>query len=392
LISREHSIHLKRAAPVLAVLLLLAAAGPVSAQPPVPIRVSTRSLAMGGTTLLSGTPIEMSYYNPGGITLNRGFHFEFIPFQYTANSDNKDRIDDFFGFIDDNETELANFSGLTLPEQATLVSDLLGENFVNQWTTVHYDPVIGVQFGSLAFSAYSVSRGNFLLTARDVGFGMEPVIALNTENDVVVSGGLGLQIGPLLHGGVGIHYLTRRSTVMDEVIRAEDLPDFTSSLDVARTMWGEADSTNSGFSLDVGGTLTLTKALAVGGVIRGLVSSFKDRDIEPEAIGGVRVKPLELMMGIPLIFIRDITLEANLRDVFNVRGEQYLDKLQLGAEVKIPLFALRAGYNDGKLSYGAGFRFLFVDAGLAVANIASPTPVDPDAEDQLFSIMVGIRF
>jgi hypothetical protein len=390
--SREHSIHLKRATPVLAVLLLLAAAGPTNAQPPVPIRVSTRSLAMGGTTLLSGTPIEMSYYNPGGITLNRGFHFEFIPFQYTANSDNKDRLSDMFSFIKDNEADLDNFASLTPAEQLALVTDLNAQGFVDAWSTVHYDPVLRVQVGSLAVSAYSVSRGNFRLTALDRGSGLEPVGQLNTVNDVVVSGALGLQVGPMLHGGVGIHFLQRRTTPGNLVVDPTNLSDITSTLNLAQEMFGEADETTAGFSVDAGGTLTLSNFLAVGGVIRGLVSNLEGADWEPEATGGVRLKPMELLMGIPLVFIRDITVEANLRDVFNVRGEQYLDKLQLGAEVKIPLFALRAGFNDGKLSYGAGLRLLFLDAGLAVANIASPTPVDPDAEDKLFSLMLGIRF
>jgi len=83
-----------------------------------------------------------------------------------------------------------------------------------------------------------------------------------------------------------------------------------------------------------------------------------------------------------------------------VRGEAYgdiMDRIQLGAEVKVPFFQLRAGLNRGNLSVGAGFRFLVVDLSAAVSTITdfemdSALGIYVPIEKRYFSVAAAIGF
>ncbi len=338
---------------------------------------------MGGATLLSSGPIEAGYYNPGSLTLNRGFSLYIPMVQVTVDNTFLDMVD----WIDSHQNDFDTFDTKSDPEKLLFINDVNNE-IGNKWVALSVDPMIGVQLGSFSLSAYSVTRANVRLSTSTAFPYQEPEIQAFAINDIVLNAGLGMQLGPMLHGGVGVRYVNRRMSDGIVTVSADD----GGSL---KDLFGEAsdsgDATTNGFALDVGGAVTLTKAFAVGGVIRGLVSSMEDEDWEPELSGGVRFKPLELLMGIPTILIRDITLEANISDLANARDEDYGDKLQIGAEVKIPLFALRAGLNRGSLSYGVGFHFLVVDMAFAKATVPLITP-EGVVDDDIFSLSVGIGF
>ena len=371
-------------AAVCALLVGLSTAPQAEGQSTIPVRYSTRAIAMGGANLLSANPIEAGYFNPGALTLTGGFHIYVPMVQVSANRNLLDMVD----YVDENQDNFDNFGMLPLTQQIAFVNEINNE-FNRQWVAVNVDPMVGLQMGSFALSAYSVTRANLRLVADLAPIPTnpppDPEIQGFAINDIVLNAGLGLQFGPFLHGGVGVRYLNRKVTQGDYIVLNSDDTDLS---ELFTGVDGEEETLN-GFAVDVGGALTLSKALAVGGVIRGIVSSMEDEDWEPEISGGVMIRPLEVLMGIPKILIRDLTLEANISDLTNVKGEEYKDKLQLGAEVKIPLFSLRAGLNRGKLSYGAGFHFLIVDVAAAVATVPAITP-SGIVDDEIYVLSVGI--
>ncbi len=368
--------------------MVIATAGPALAQPPVPVRYSTRTLAMGNATLLSSNPIEVGYYNPGALSLTGGFHIYVPMVQVNLNYD----VIDFIDYIDKNEATFQNFNSMDPISQLNFINDM-NEEIGGHWVGLDMDPMIGIQMGKLSLSAYSVSRAQIRLDASAVPPYAAPLVQLRQDNDVVINAALGIQAGPLLHGGVGVRFLNR--TRKFETFEPLDLNlGIGLGLDMTEEntqTTGVTEETLTGFAVDVGGTFTLTKALAVGGLVRGLVSGMEDAEWEPEISAGIRVKPLELLLGIPKILIRDLTLEADIQDITNVRGEKFDEKLQLGAELKIPFFALRAGMNRGKFTYGAGFHFLIAD--LAFAKTSLPVFTPSGVEDQdLYSFSVGLGF
>jgi len=373
-------------AAVCVLIVGLSAAPQADGQSTIPVRYSTRAIAMGGANLLSANPIEAGYFNPGALSLTGGFHLYVPMVQVSANRTLLDMVD----YIDENENRFDNFDTLPLTQQIAFVNEINNE-FNRQWVAVNVDPMVGLQMGSFALSAYSVTRANLRLVADLAPIPTDPPpdpeIQGYAINDIVLNAGLGLQFGPFLHGGVGVRYLNRRVTDDPNgyVVLSSDETEFS---DLLGGVDGE-DQTINGFAVDVGGALTLSKAFAVGGVIRGIVSSMEDEDWEPEISGGVMIRPLEVLMGIPKILIRDLTLEANISDLTNVRGEEYKDKLQIGAEVKIPLFSLRAGLNRGKLSYGAGLHLLIIDVAAAVATVPVITPTGI-VDDEIFVVSVGL--
>jgi len=372
------------------VVVVIATAGPALAQPPVPIRYSTRALGMGGTMLLSAGPIEAGYFNPGAITQSGGLHI-FATMQLT----NDGSYLDFAKFLKDNRNKLspAGFAGLTISEATELANDI--DQFTDKWQTLNLDPMIGLQLGSLSFSAYSVSRLNLKPDISGLPFS-PPVINAQIYSDIVINGAFGKQFGPFLHGGVGVRYLQRQHSNLLTIDPQDmgDLADFTgNNILLDKDNFDEDPWT--AFQVDACAMFTLTKAFAAGGVIRGLYSSsssdMPDAEWKPEISAGIRLKPLELLMGIPLIIIKDITLEANIRDISNAYEEDYSEKLQFGAEIKLPLFALRAGFNRGQASFGAGFHFLIVDISGAISTVSDVTP-EGVIEKRYYSIAAGIGF
>ena len=369
------------------VVVVIATAGPALAQPPVPMRYSTRTLAMGNATLLSSNPIEMGYYNPGALSLTGGFHIYALG-QVNFNQD----FIDVANFIDDNNNDFDNFDTMGPLQQLNFL-DSINDEVGGKWVGLDFDPMIGVQLGKLSFSAYSVTRAQIRFDADTnldpfTGSYNAPTLMAKVEQDWVINAALGIQVGPLMHGGVGLRFLNRTYT---EQIQTIDPLEGDNPFDLFSSATDEAKDTVTGFAVDVGGTFTLTKALAVGGLVRGLVSGMEDADWEPEVCVGVRVKPLEVLLGIPKILIRDLTLEADIQDISNVRGEQFDEKIQLGAELKIPFFALRAGMNRGKFTYGVGFHFLIVDMAFAKTSLPVFTPFGVEDQD-LWSISAGLGF
>ncbi|MFO7768467.1 MAG: hypothetical protein R6W82_05885 [bacterium] len=374
-----------RGAALFAVVFLLMTAAPALAQSPIPIRYSTRSLSMGGATLLSASPIEMGYFNPGGLSLTGGFHI-YIPMVQVAT--NRTLLD----MIDYVETHSDNFEdwGNNHASDIAFATQTANE-FGDRWVNLDLDPMIGIQMGKFSLSAYSVTRAKTALHVPQPYGVDKPKLQLYGTNDLVLNGGLGMQLLPILHAGVGVRYMQRQYTG----IMSFDPEQFNSEADLIGEINDNLSDPESGFSVDAGATVTLTKALAVGGVVRGLVSSMEGADWEPEVAAGVRLKPLELLMGIPTFIIRDITVEADLLDITNVRGEEFigdLDKFLLGAEVKLPLgLSARAGMYQGSFSYGASLHFLVVDVGVAFTDRPSFNPSTHELEEEeTFVVSVGI--
>ncbi len=217
-----------------------------------------------------------------------------------------------------------------------------------------------------------------------------------------MNGALGMQLGKRLHGGVSLRIMGRQHSDVLTLTHDDlgDQGDFTTQL-AGDENW--LDEPLAAFQVDVGGMVTLSKAFAAGGVIRGLASGGDEaltEGLKPEISGGVMFKPLEVLMGIPKILIKDITVEASIQDLLGAReyaDDDIMERLQIGAEVRVPFFQLRAGLNRGSLSMGAGFRFLIVDLSMAVSTITD-FEIDPalgiyaPVEKRYFSVAGAIGF
>jgi hypothetical protein len=358
----------------------------------IPVRLSTRSMAMGGATLLSGGPIETGYLNPGALGLTGGFHLYIPMIQITSNSD----VIDMFNWVSDHKQEFQDFDTMLLADKVAFANDVVNE-FDNRWVNLLVDPMVGIQIGHLSVSAYSATNALLKVYADANPFAPTAGIQIFPVSDLVLNAGLGFQIAPLIHVGVGARYLQRNYT--DAPINL-DVSDFENTADVFSEALSESNKTQTGLAIDAGATFTLTKAFAVGGVVRGLVNNMEDVtgappiNTDPVIGAGVRFKPLALLMGIPTFILKDLTLEADLMDITGSYDQDFMDRIVLGAEAKIhpilpiPVY-LRAGYGLGKLSLGAGFHFLVLDVGAALVKRSVYTPEGWKDVD-FYSVSLGI--
>ena len=376
-----------------AIALLSITCAPRADAQGIPVRLSTRSMAMGGATLLSGGPIETGYLNPGALGLTGGFHVYIPMFQVTSNQD----VIDMFNWVKDHQEDFQDFdSVMSLPEKVSFATEVANE-FNNRWINLLVDPMVGLQMGKLSISAYSVTNALLQVYADTNPLAPAAGVQIFPVSDLVLNAGLGLQFGPMLHAGVGVRYLQRNFTAAPIEL---NVTDFESTFEVFGQALSESNETQTGFAVDAGATFTLTKALAVGGVIRGLIQSMEDAagappiNKDPVIGAGVRLKPLELLMGIPTFILKDLTVEADLMDITGSYDQDFMDRIVLGAEAKIhpilpiPVY-LRAGYGLGKLSLGAGLHFLVLDLGAALVKRSVYT-LEGFQDEDFYSLSIGI--
>ncbi len=272
---------------VLTAATVILTAGPALAQPPVPLRMSSRAQAMGGANVLSAGPIDAGFFNPAALTLNKGLHVT-VAFQLAFNED----FANLSEFITDNAdlfdpVEFATLYASDPAEAERFRSDLT--DYSNRWYTLNIDPLVGIQVGALSLSGYAVVRANIRPSLPPVDpldiLGSTPILQSQIAMDNVVNAALGIQLGKMMRGGIGIRHLQRQySDVLDvDPAELENMAGFTTQL-ADKDNW--LDDPLTGYQVDVGGMITLSKAFAAGGVIRGLVSGGGDHVQAPRGTDG----------------------------------------------------------------------------------------------------------
>jgi hypothetical protein len=320
------------AAVALIAVLAGAAAPPARADVPHPTLRGIRPLGMGDAFVAVVDDRNALYYNPAGLArLDRtrlsglGLH---------GGVDNE-----FLGvvqFIRDNEEAFSDFENVdpAFLDEAAAYDD----KWVGADAAAYVDftrPYLGLGVYSAGSAQIKVDRGVY-----------EPRVFANVIDDIVAvaAGAMDLGTADLRVGGA-VKAIWRRQ--FDRALTAREVADFD-----AQTITDRLSGADPGFAMDLGVLWTpASSPFSAGLVLRDAAGTIGGESVGAAFDVGGAWRPRE-----------DITLAADLKDLSGP-DTGFGSKINLGAEVRAPIVAFRAGFHQGypALGLSLGFPVLSLD-------------------------------
>lgn len=290
-----------------------------------PIYSNARALGMGNAQYALVSDKTSVFYNPAGLARARGFTWSILGVGAGINSDlltnyesfsNLDAGSGFSSFIDDfyGDQIFANASGLTA---ITL-------------------PFISLVAYNQTYASIAVHNPVY------------PELPTRFINDYGYAIGLGLPIFPMIHMGVALKRIKR--TGAETTYRASSLADLDPEVIKSDlTKWGV------GYGLDFGGNLALDLPF-VDVVLSAVWQNIGDTTFRSENLDEIPTEKSSMGLGAGVLIDLPLVSIAPAIDITHLNRSdiQLLRKINMGVEVGIPLLDLRAGFQQGYYTLGAG--------------------------------------
>jgi hypothetical protein len=285
-------------------------------------RVSVRAMGMGNAYTAVVDNADSLFYNPAGLARIGGVSWTI--FEATG-----------------------GFSNLTeLTEAMTAVS---GGSIIDIMNSLYGEQVWIGGHGKTAVTLPNMAAA--LYTTIDYSFGVNnpslPELSANILTDTGLAAGAGLGIIPGLHVGAVLKSISRVGTRQVYGVTELGTLDYNS---IAASF----SEGGQGFSIDVGANLIIQSPVTpvismvarnVGGTTFLTTSDSLPNDDEEIILGGA------LLFNLPML---TISPSFDLRYIGDKTGLDLGRRLNLGLEVDLPVFDIRAGFHQGYFSYGAG--------------------------------------
>ncbi|MCF7811162.1 conjugal transfer protein TraF [bacterium] len=328
------------------VIAILTASIPVYGQPLHSGYMSIAAMGMGGAFTTYSRDATMTLTNPA--LLNRtGFHLTIISVPASIGNEAKD----IFDFFDNNADSLSNLSNLSEPGQQQLSDEI--RPFDDKWVNLGANPFLGF---TLPGSKLGLAIYSNIVAAVKVDQGvMIPAAGLKGYVDAGVSIGKGFTVMDW-ESGLAIRYY-QRASLSPKRVSAKDM---NSTKDIANEWKSELTDIESGIGLDAGVIRSISEKTDVAVTVQDLVG-IRDGWVKPNLITGIAYKPAE-----------NLILCADMNDWFNTQGVAFFQKLDMGAEYRLPFYkrwlggiGLRAGVHQGYPTFGFGLKALIFNLNYA---------------------------
>jgi len=237
-------------------------------------------------------------------------------------------------------------------EVLTTIDDVQGSaTFADTVRSLYGDHV---WLGAGAKSAFSMPYFAFAVydhldSTLDIHNPVYPSMDISVVNDYGYTMGTGFGIGPLFNIGAAIKYIQRTGS------RVPFGASYVASLDPDSIM-GAIENKGTGYSLDVGATIRVPGPISpsFSFVWKNVgVTKFKTESV---TLAAPPSEMDEMIIGGALDFDAGI---ASITPVFDFKylnrpDVQLTRKIHLGVEIGLPLLDIRAGFNEGYYTLGAG--------------------------------------
>lgn len=299
--------------------------------------MSVPAMGMGGAFTAYPRDATMTIVNPA--LLNRTkFHFTIISIPFGLDNE----LTEITSFLQDNADSLGNFETQSPDGMEELRKGI--EPLDDRWVNISTNPFLGVAIPGINLGATFYSN---LKTGVKIDQGVIfPAVGIKGYLDTGFSIGKGFKIMDW-ETGLALRYYQRRS-ISSKRISAGDA---VAMDEVISEGTKELGSSTTGISVDAGVIRTINDKLDVAVTVQDLVG-VRDGWVKPNLITGVSYK-----LANRLLFCADIN------DWFNTQGVAFFQKLDWGAEYRLPFFKdwlggfdLRAGVHQGYPTFGAGLR------------------------------------
>jgi hypothetical protein len=301
-----------------------------------------RPLGMGNAFTAVADDKNALFYNPAGIAKLLKFEFSLIDPIIEVSKNTIDLIQDAMDIDTENTTEVTN-----------LMRDYMG---THHHFRVSVTPTMGFRVDNLGFMITGFAQGVMDFEFHNAVY---PRMDFYYRQDLGVMAGSGMEFS-FIHGlKLGLTVRALRRSLIDESYSAIEISDedFTDNVQDDKV-------TDEEYYMDFGMIYTLPFKrffhTDIGVVYQNVDAPHHDENL------GIK-KQLNIGIAIERYFKKSsILLAADFRDVSNKASEDddIFKRLHFGIEWSLPMFAIRAGVNQGYLTYGAtmDFGILIIEA------------------------------
>lgn len=293
-----------------------------------PIYSTTRALGMGNAQYGVITGPDSIFYNPAGLARTSGLNWRILGAGVGVGDgiiSNIDQLDD-----------TSSGSGF-----ADLIDEFYGDQiFVNA-------------AGSMALTLPYISFMTYNQTYASITINnpVYPELPTRFINDYGYAVGVGLPVLPFFHLGMALKRVKRSG--VDTIYRVSSLTD----LDV-EVLKSDFTQHGIGYGMDLGANFVID-APVVDVVLSGVWQNVGDTSFRSD--NGSRLPTEKSVMGVGAAVVVDLPFlsVAPSLDITHLNRDdiQLMRKINFGVEVGLPLIDLRAGFNQGYYSGGAGIGF-----------------------------------
>jgi hypothetical protein len=347
------------------------------------IRPGTRSLGLGGT-ILFGSGVSAAAYNPAAISQNRGFG---VGVDLVGRSENVD-VAEVKDIIDSVEELNDAVEGGDLPEES--FNDLfeIARGKTGRPLRATATPSVGVSLGISRFSTGVLAFSEAIADVRISATGVSPNRRLDVGGGLLglstVAVPVSLRVGGLKsdYGTVGVNLKMMRADYLAASFNADENPITAGAQSVTGTTFDAVDDAKFGLDLGyISPNLTKGKpfevqtALAIRNVIAPKFDLRTTGTVEDAfgnqgqiAVDGSFKQQMQIDLGLRArSSLARVTGYAELHNLTKKNGGD--TTFHIGAEyAPIKMLALRAGYDDDKLTAGLGLRLFGSRLDLAVSQ------------------------
>lgn len=295
-----------------------------------------RSQAMGGTGITMPRGSFGYVYNPA-ILSERKFNLSLLGLKVDISKG-------FFDVIDYMRDNSANFKRLgkdsatvSVEEKSLIMHELRVDatQLDNIWFKPVLTPLVGATIQNFGVGIYNVARVGVKL---DVGI-VDPSVKAYAQDDLVLAFGYGQNVAKNLAVGVGAKIIRRfESETID--IAIEQTEGMNATID---TSFDQLKQGKTGFGIDVGAIYGLSDKIKLSAVVQDFFCQI-----------GADNPPMNLKIGTAYRYSNPLHIYADIEDLFNMNGEQFINKIHLGAEYQMPVLSFQAGFNRGYPTIGFG--------------------------------------
>jgi hypothetical protein len=295
-----------------------------------------RSQAMGGAGITMPRGSFGYIYNPA-ILAERKFNLSLLGLKV-------DLSKGFFNVINYMRDNSSNFKKLdkdsvdvSVDEKSQIMQELRVQatKLDNIWFKPVLTPLVGATIDNFGIGMYNIARMGVKL---DVGI-IDPSVKAFAQNDLVLSFGYGQYIDKNLAIGIGAKIIRRfESEAID--IAIEKTEGMNATID---TSFEQLKKGKTGFGIDFGAIYSLSDKMKFSAMIQDFFCRI-----------GADNPPMNLKIGTAYHYSNPLHVYADIEDLFNMNGEQFINKIHLGAEYRIPVLSFQAGFNRGYPTIGFG--------------------------------------
>jgi hypothetical protein len=295
-----------------------------------------RSQAMGGAGITAARGSFGYTYNPAVLS-QRKFNLSLLGLQADLSKGFFDVVD----YIRDNSENFKKLgkdsTNISVEEKTRIMQELRLDavSLDNLWFRPVLTPMVGATFQNFGIGLYNVAR---LGVKLDVGI-VDPSVIAYAQNDLVLSFGYGRNLDNRLAIGVGAKIIRRFESETIN-IAIEQTEGMTATID---TSFNQLKKGLTGFGIDLGAIYRFNDNIKFSAVAQDLFCRIGAEDV-----------PLNFKLGMAFQQSQRLHFFADIEDLFNTHGEQFINKLHLGAEYRLPVLSFQAGFNRGYPTIGFG--------------------------------------